>query len=236
MLATTRRVIRITHNLVEFLEPDAETMGVSKQVQELKTVNDETTVLGVKQDDHHYGFKRESGNARSQKKILIDAHIKPILALAKIVLRDNPEFRSGLRSDVWKSYEGALFVANALAERLEPFKATFVQAGMRENFVEEMRSSADQLEATLATKAHHVAQRSNATTALAQHYARGRDLVRFIDAMVKSRLAGSPEKLSEWRSLTRFAQPAKSSASTDGGTPAVTPVSGGGTAPDTRMA
>jgi hypothetical protein len=236
MLATTRRVIRISHNLVKFLEPDAETMGVSKQVVELKTVNDDTTALGVTQDEHRYGFQRESANARGQKTVLIDAHIKPILTLAKIVLRDNPEFRKGIRSDVMKSYEGALFVADTLAQRVEPFEARFVEAGMPANFVEAMRSAAEALKTTLAAKAHHVAQRTNATTAIAQHYARGRDLVRFIDAMVKSRLAGSPEKLSEWRSLTRFAQPAKSAESTDEGAPVVTPVSGGGTAPDSRMA
>jgi hypothetical protein len=76
----------------------------------------------------------------------------------------------------------------------------------------------------------------NTTTAIARHYARGRDLVRFIDSMVKSRWVNAPEKLSEWKSLTRFAQPAKTAETNDEDAPVVTPPSGGGTSPDSRMA
>jgi hypothetical protein len=134
--------------------------------------------------------------------------------------------------------------ANGLAERVAPFKDKFVDAGLGENFIEVLQSSAAELQQTLNERAEHLSRRARATAALEAEYARGRDLVKILDAFLSSLWVKNPGKLAEWKSVSRLPTPVrkgKAAPPVVTTTPVVqdtpeTPAAGGNSSPRTDVA
>ncbi|MCC6319007.1 MAG: hypothetical protein IT361_15110 [Gemmatimonadaceae bacterium] len=96
--------------------------------------------------------------------------------------------------------------AEGVADFVEEHKASFVSIGFPEDFVEKLRRSAADLRVGIDARASDFGRRSASTAALRQQYARGRSVVRILDAMVSPHLERSPSKLAEWRTISRFAR------------------------------
>jgi hypothetical protein len=148
---------------------------------------------------------------------------------------DDPELRNALRTRSYRTYQGVTVVALGLAEHFEMHRASYIAAAWKDDSADQIRSAVDELRSTLAARAEHFGLRRQATVTLAQEYRRGRRLVRYIDRLLRSEWAKSPEKLERWKTLTRFQKARKPKGKSDGTTPEL-PVSGGNTSTKTNVA
>jgi hypothetical protein len=163
--------------------------------------------------------------------------------VAKLIVPLNLELSGLLRASKSRSYEKILVVASSLADRVEPPQARFVEGGFNPTFVDDLRAEVAKLEGALAEKAEHYRRRSAVTTALKAEYARGRQLVRFIDRVVTPVWEKTPEKLASWKTASRFPRVGREVRGTDVVTATVpvvgqpvTTATGGNTQPDGRAA
>jgi hypothetical protein len=174
-------------------------------VEELKTVLGRLSASAAAQASAHVSFRTLSTQARIEAQLIRRELIRPVTKLGALVLPPDPTLAGLLESSRPNSYEGVIVVATSLADRLEPHKATLVDAGLREDLFEQLRTAAAGLESTLVAKSEQKRLRTNATAALSKEYRRAKQLVAYIDAMVRPVLEKTPERLAEWESASNFA-------------------------------
>ena len=81
----------------------------------------------------------------------------------------------------------------------------FVAAGFGEDFVDQLKQAAVDLQRAVDLTSAQLGHRAAATSGMLQELARGRDLVRLLDAMVGSWLEDHmQDRVAEWKTLTRF--------------------------------
>ena len=81
----------------------------------------------------------------------------------------------------------------------------FVAAGFGEGFVVQLKQAAVDLQRAVDFTSVQLGHRAAATSGMLQELARGRDLVRLLDAMVGSWLEDQmQDRVAEWKTLTRF--------------------------------
>ena len=78
------------------------------------------------------------------------------------------------------------------------------KAGFEPDLVARLQKAVTDLREVLDDKAMRYGRRSAATAGLLDEVVRGRELVRMLDDMVRPGLVGTPDKLAEWRTLSRF--------------------------------
>jgi hypothetical protein len=227
MRTTTRDGLPVLRNLCSFvvaLVLNPALGSIAPQVGQLTLLVNDLTPLASEQDAMSHAARRAAAKARERKRRLREKRIRPIVRLAKVLLRDDPERADAFRMSESKSYEEAMVAGLSLADRVEQYKATFVAAGLKEDFIDQLRSAVEDVRAALAEKAEFKSRRVRATAAIEEKYDRARDLVRYIDAVLVSELENDPVKLAEWRSVSKFPEldtspPAPVVPVTDGGKP-----------------
>ncbi|MBC7895704.1 MAG: hypothetical protein H7066_09830 [Cytophagaceae bacterium] len=103
------------------------------------------------------------------------------------------------------AYEEVIATVKGFTDRVEEHKASFIEAGFAEDFIDTLRGAIKELEDTLAEKGAFYGRRTVATSGLNLEFARAREMVRKLDAMVAPRLEGT-DRLAGWKSLSRFAR------------------------------
>jgi hypothetical protein len=190
--------------------------------------------LGLEQEVHDLAANAATGRAKEQMRRLRSGQISPLVRASKRIMPDDPDLRAVIKISQLTTYRATILAANGLAERVAPYKEKFIDVGMSDDFIEVLQASAAELQQTLNERAEHVARRAHATAALEAEYARGRELVKILDAMLSSLWAKDPGRLAEWKSVSRLPSKDKKSAVKPAPTtPVVTetpaaPVVGGG--------
>jgi hypothetical protein len=232
MKATIRDGLQVGRDAHGVLESQRDTLppGVGKQVDELKASVDQGSAAAREQEAHAAGFSDTSEKAQELKRNLRENGIHPIAAFVNLGLPEDAELRRTLTIGKVTTYEGVIVVGGNLADYFDANKARFVEAGFAEDTSVQMRSDVKTLQETLAAKAEHLRRRREATVALSEAYRRMRKVIRYIDRLLKSAWARSPEKLAGWRTASKFAK--RNGKVVGGGAAPVPPASRANTSPE----
>jgi hypothetical protein len=131
-------------------------------------------------------------------------YLRPIARAAKALFpADDALLRTFAMPQV-RDYQGIIAAAESMAQNASSHRQRFVEAGFPPDFVESIQKAASDLRSGIDTRAAELGRRAASTAGLRQEYARGRDVVRVLDAMVAPRLRPVPERLAEWRTLSKF--------------------------------
>jgi hypothetical protein len=114
------------------------------------------------------------------------------------------KFRLGDRSDQTLIQSARTFAAEA-----ETMKSDFLQHCLPDNFIDNLRSGAAQLDRVILDQASSKNKRANATKALNEAMAECLTLLQRVDAIVANTLADNPPALAEWNVTRRVAYRSK---------------------------
>ena len=143
---------------------------------------------------------------------LKDAFLVPIANFARTSLRGTPEFAALTRSSNRKQGSALVAAARAVATTATPMAGAFTTAKFPADFLQQLESATDELDATLKAQGAAKSARLAATQGIASALASGREAVRMLDPVV-SRMLRSSELLAAWRSVKRVTRSTTASAS-----------------------
>lgn len=184
----------------------------------------------------------ETRNKRTLKRVLRNAHMRPIAELARVLLADPTQplgqVGEGVQETLRLPAENVdtmtlISLARTMAAAVTPHRAVFEGHGLASDFVEQLLAAAEAVNRTLVTRGEHTARRAGATTGVAVDLARGRRLVRLLDSLVAPQLEKTdPRLLAEWRNVKRIgAVMGAPGGSVGEDAPGTTPIVGGAPAP-----
>ena len=139
----------------------------------------------------------------SLRAALYTEHMQPISRVAREVFGVSGMDRAFRLPKTVKVNQPLLAAAGAMAEAAERNRDVFVQHGMSQDFIEQLRASVTALETARTAKTESARRRVTATAAVKDQVKQGRKAVRLLDAILKPRLAKDPELLAAWRSAKR---------------------------------
>ncbi len=238
MRLQTMNGLQVLRRLLEFLltaSPLTTLLGsVAKHVEMLGEIVDRLAAHAVEQEQSARGFQASAAVAQALAQSLRVELMRPIARMAQTLFPDDPDLRHSLVLPRSTSYEKTIAGALALAGRVDEHKDRFIAVGFSPDFVDRLRKGVVDLRAQLDLKGQHYGKRSASSAGLLDELGRARDLVRMLDDMVSAGLKATPDRLAEWRTLSRFARRAKVEAADapatgtpnvpPSGTPPVTPV------------
>lgn len=223
MRTPTKQGIQVLRRTRDFLKATEVTVAlgpISNHIDHLAGVIDRLTAHAVEQDNANRAYRASARAAQELSRGVRQKYLRPVAQLGRALFPNDPVVQQALAMPDARDYQRVIAAALAMAAQAEEHKDQFVKAGFGEDFVEKMRKVAEELRVGVDTRAANLGRRTAATAGLLLEMARGRDLIRLLDAMVAPELAGVEDKMAQWRSLTRFVRVGQVS---DEETPAPTP-------------
>lgn len=132
--------------------------------------------------------------------------IRPVVRGARTLFKADSEIPAGLQMPRARDYIGTIAAAEAMAQAVGPYEELFVEGGLPADFVQRITAAAAELRKEMDQQGAESGRRSASTAGLRREYARGREVVRMLDAMVAPRLEPTPTLLAEWLTISRFAR------------------------------
>lgn len=190
-----------------FLDENATALGpvnTSGARQALDAAAAQLTTHSVAQREHIIGSTGETQKQRSLRLALRNQYLGPIARVAAAKLTDVPEF-SALRLPS-KDLRGASLVtaANAMANAAEPYAATFIDAGLKPDFLDGLRALAREIDCSLGGRTDHLIARSASTIALRAETSKGRAALNLLDAAIQQHVPDDTQLLAEWSAARRI--------------------------------
>lgn len=204
--------------------PEAfETVNASGARKALDDTIDAMNRNGVAQIEHTI---RANGETLKQRRIRLDLnrqYLRPIVKVANATLGEVPEL-AGLRINAMRLVGLRLVhAATAVANAVEPHAATFVAAGLRPGFLEELRAKTQELRVSLGERTDHVNLRRSSTVALTAETANARRVLQMLDAVVQQSVTDE-NLLAEWAAVRRIPRkPGPSRGASEAASTASTP-------------
>ena len=190
--------------------------ALQRQVQLLGDAVDSIEQTAANQELHRVSGLERSTSLSVLRRELRQAHMKPIVELARAVAPNAPEFAADVRLPAESvTSERLLVSAEAMARAVERKKELFVDRGLPADFVEQLRRSAAALRQTIDARGTSRATRVGATASLETLIADGMRTMQVLDAVLKRELRGTPE-VREWASAKRIRQPSQTVAQIEG--------------------
>jgi hypothetical protein len=240
MRGEVTRVLGALRSSQGFLDDHAVLLDEVNKSGARKTLDDVATQLtahAVNQDAGHRQSQGETANQQALRAALRLGNMKPIAEVAKMKLRDVPNFKALTlpRSNM----RGARLVATAgaMADAASGYVQVFVDAGLPADFLAQLRNAAEGLSKSLAERAQNQRLRAGATEGLRAQAKRGRSVLRLLDGLVVPKLGTDDRLLAEWRGARKVhKQPGRVGSAAqapvaEGPTPP-TPVAAPSAAPD----
>jgi hypothetical protein len=135
-------------------------------------------------------------------------HMAPIAAIAAARLRDVPEFNA-FQLPLYRAKTADLVIAaDAMAKMARPYATTFIDAGLADDFVEQLEAAAKALADTLIDRQTSLTVRAGASAGLRTEASRGRHVLRVLSALIEPRLKNDEALLAGWRSARHIRRPA----------------------------
>jgi hypothetical protein len=211
METKTKQGLQVLRRVHEFLGDNEVTPAlgsVTAHVKSLGEVVDRLSTHAVEQEVSDRGFRAAARESQLAARTLRAEFMRPVSQLGRTLFPNEPALRRALAMPSAQDYEGLIAAALAMADRAGEHKDRFVLAGFGEDFVDRIKAAVGGLRKGLDDKAAHFGRRSAATAGSLSEMSRGRELVRLLDVMLSPRLAVTPDKLAQWRTLSRFVRSA----------------------------
>jgi hypothetical protein len=227
MRTNVRLGLRVLRGIPEFLGKEIEgpaALGpLTTHVTALNGVIDRLDALVGEQEASGRALRGATQEAKKLSRKLQFELMRPVVRMGKLLFPSDATLPAQLKLPRGTiGYQALIAVALGIADRVEPHKAKFVEAGFAEDFVDTMRSTVAALNEALEAKAALVGRRAGATSGLVLEFRRSREMVRLLDDMVAPLLVGT-QRLAAWKSVSRFARRGKRDETVEPGEGAVVP-------------
>jgi hypothetical protein len=194
-------------NVQRFLDANATALGPVNTSGARKALDDAIAGLtdhSVAQGEHIIGSTGETSKQRALRLRLRRRYLAPIAHVAAAKLGDVPEIAT-LRLPS-KNLIGSALVdaANAMANAAAPYAATFTAAGLKPDFLDALRTTAQDMETSLGGRTDHVTKRRGSTIALGSAASAGRTALRLLDAVIQQQVPDDAQLLAEWSAIKRI--------------------------------
>lgn len=208
MQSTQAAVLSMLTRVQRFLDTNDAALGTIRQSAYSTELDDAVTALRAYNVDQsaarrtraaHHAKQRVLGNALKLN------HMRPIVAVATVQLREVPEFAALKMPRANSTSRTLIAAAGAMSEAASLNAGAFVLAGLHPDFVTRLRAASDALDGSLASSGDSTTAMSGATAGLAAETARGRRAVKVLDALVEPELGGDIALLAQWKSAKRIA-------------------------------
>ena len=169
-----------------------------------KTLDDavaQLTAVAITQSGGVVASKGATVRRRALRTTLRTAFMKPVADVAKVKLSDTPEFQA-LKMPVKQLGSTPLVVAaHAMADAAEAHHPVFTGAGLPNDFIGQLRDSADTVTAAQQGLVQQSAAARSTTLNLNAQEANIRSLFRLIDALVRPKLGTNVALLAKWKAV-----------------------------------
>jgi hypothetical protein len=147
--------------------------------------------------------RESSGETARQRSLVREVrrtYLQPIQAVARRVLRTQPEFKGlklpGAGAGILKVVAGAKGMANAAAVH----ERALIDAGLPPTFLADLRAVIAALEASLINRNEFMSARRGTTEGLAEEEKNGRVILNVLDAQIEAKLGETHPLFAEWKS------------------------------------
>jgi len=140
---------------------------------------------------------------RNLREILMKDHMAPIarIARANLPVSDETEPLKMPKGNI--STARLVGFADGMANAAARYTAVFVEAGLPEDFVAQLKAASAAMLNAISDRAQNRGSRGGATKGLKVKLGHGRRLVRVLDAFVKTALKDDPAMLANWAIVQR---------------------------------
>jgi hypothetical protein len=148
----------------------------------------------------------ETAKQRTLRLALRLNHMQPIASVAKAKLRTVPNFEAMTMPHPDVRVVSLIAHANGMAEAAQPYAQMFIDAGLPQDFIAQLRAAADAVTSSIDTRAAARGRRSSATGALMELEGRARLAFKALSAFVVPILSADVAHsglLAEWKSARR---------------------------------
>jgi hypothetical protein len=216
-LAALRRiqVFLDTHN--DRLE-EVNAGGARKALDE---VIEKIADLGGQQDLTKFQRTSQVQAERSARHDLRETHMRPIARIAKLELRDVPEFDRLRMPHESVDTATLLMWAREMAKAAEPHRPTFLANGVGQDFTVKLLAAVDAVQKAVDARWKAHTSRVGATARIHSETRRALGILGVIDALVAPKLADDDQLARDWALTRKVARRATAEveADTAGGTP-----------------
>jgi hypothetical protein len=149
-----------------------------------------------------FGLARQATTMRAQAREALRKDMEAIDRTARAMAGDVPGIEEKFRIPRNNNDQQLLSAARAFATEGAPLSAQFIAHELPANFLEVLNADVDALEAAIDSQSSGVGDHVAARAAIDNAIARGRDVVRKLDVIVKNKYAKNRAVLAEWRSAS----------------------------------
>lgn len=174
---------------------DAVNKSTRKQLDDVAT---QLSDLSIAQDSGARGSKGETARQRALRLALRRNYMSPVAELAKLKLRDVPEFAALMLPSANATPQRSVAAAYAMADAATAHAQTLIDNGLPTTFADDLRTAAAAVTESIAGRSKHQGRRTGATAGLASEEKRGRAILRVLNALIMAHIGSDPQLLAEW--------------------------------------
>jgi hypothetical protein len=205
------RVLDSLRGTQGFLDDNNTLLAAINKSGARRTLDDVVTQLSTHAVNQDAGTRMSQGETANQKSLrhtLRFNHMKPIADVARMHLREVPNFIALTRPRNNVSAAHLIAAASGMADAAAPYAEVFVDAGLAADFLEQLRQAADDMRRSLDDRAQHVQKRVGATEGLKAAEKRGTGILRLLDGLVIPKLGTNDPLLAQWKAARKiYARP-----------------------------
>lgn len=149
-----------------------------------------------------FGLARQATTIRMQAREALREAMEAISRTARAMAFDVPGIEEKFRVPRNNNDQQLLSTARAFATEAAPLAAQFIAHELPADFLAVLNADIAALEAAINSRSSGVGDHVAARAAIDNTIARGRDVVRKLDVIVKNKYANNPAMLAEWRSAS----------------------------------
>ena len=209
-----------------FLDENAALIGpnIASSRRNLDDAVSKLTAMAVTQTGGTLASKGATARQRSLRVSLRNNNMKPIAAVAKLLLHDVPEFAALTMPVKQLGATQLVAAAHGMADAAQIHAATFTGAGLPDSFITDLRTAADAVTTSLDGRQKHTGSSKAATAGLKAQETRLRNLFKLLNALVTPRLGTNVVLLTKWKATKAIVHkaivPTPAPAPVPAGTPA----------------
>ena len=184
-----------------FLDDHAALIGpnIASSRRNLDDAVSQLTAMSITQTGGTIASRGATARQRSLRTSLRNNNMKPIAAVAKLMLPDVPEFGALLMPVKQLKATQLVAVAHAMADAAQLHEAVFTSTGLPDDFVAQLRTAADAVTTSLDARQKTVAASTSATSGLHAQETRVRNLFQLINALIVPKLGTDVTLLAQWK-------------------------------------
>jgi hypothetical protein len=144
------------------------------------------------------------GNLRQNYTLIEDYYddlrdeMRDVRGFARSIAQTNPGFDDKFRIPSGNAKRKIIAAARVFSDEAEEVKETFLDCGMDEDFIADLRAKADTLEQALNQNEAAIGETAGTTDALGAEISEASQIVEFLNPIVRRLYRNNPDKLTGW--------------------------------------